>query len=721
MLKKVFLFFFYFYHTLSFSQVNHWESVILKGDEFKYLLPTVQPPTSWIDLSFEDINWSVGESGFGYGDSNDSTLLPNGTLVVLIRKKFKIFDKNQIEELYLYLDYDDGFVAYLNGIEIARDLVNGQTPGFDQPASGFHEAQFYQEVIPSAFSIDPNLLQNGDNILAITVHNENSISSDLSAIPHLFVGISNQNRTYRDIPAWFNRTASFTETTLPIVVINTNGQQIVNDPKISASIGIINNGDGAVNHLGDSFNEYEGKIGIEVRGESSQWFEKKSYGFEMWDDLGNDFDTGFLDFPSEEDFILYGPYSDKSLINNRLAMKLANEMGHYASRTRFVELFINENYEGIYVLMERIKRDKNRINISKLEPKDVSGDKLTGGYIIRIDKGSYDGWSSKFPSLLGQTLFFQFYYPDQETIIAEQKEYIQLFIDDFENAIASPTFRNEKGKHYTEYINLRSFIDNFIINELSKNVDAYRLSTYLYKDRDSKGGKLICGYWDFNLSFGNADYCSGDITSGWEYYQCDHGPNPFWWDKMLQDTLFVNALQCRWSELRSTTLHIDSIFQDIDGFVAEIETAQQRNFDRWQIMGSYVWPNPWFYANASSHNEVIENMKEWIRNRTIWLDQNMPGLARHCEVYENIDYPLGLNRTPLNFNMYPNPSKDWIYINNSEKINHISFTNITGQVIYSDKFNSFSLSISVATIPRGLYFVTVYTHSGMSTHRLMVE
>ena len=166
-------------------------------------------------------------------------------------------------------------------------------------------------------------------------------------------------------------------------------------------------------------------------------------------------DASFLNFPAEEDFILYGPYSDKSLLNNVLAMKLSNDLGHYASRTRFVELVIDDDYKGIYVLMEKIKRDNGRVDIAKLDSTDLAGDSLTGGYIFRIDKGIYDGWLSNYTVFsFTDTLYFQFYYPDENTIQPEQKAYIKTYVDSFESAMASPTFMDADSNHYTEFIEL---------------------------------------------------------------------------------------------------------------------------------------------------------------------------------------------------------------------------------------------------------------------------
>ena len=151
--------------------------------------------------------------------------------------------------------------------------------------------------------------------------------------------------------------------TLPLIRINTRGNPIVDEPKIAGSFDI----------LEDDVVIEAHQIGIEIRGSSSQMFDKKSYGFETWDENGEDLNVELAGFPEEEDWILYGPYSDKSLLRNVLIYELSNKMGQYASRTAFYELEINEVFLGTYVLMEKIKRDKNRVDISKNKEEDITG------------------------------------------------------------------------------------------------------------------------------------------------------------------------------------------------------------------------------------------------------------------------------------------------------------------------------------------------------------
>ena len=425
---------------------------------------------------------------------------------------------------------------------------------------------------------------------------------------------------------------AFTSSNLPIVVINTGGKTIVDDPKIDAYMGIINNPNGARNYLANPYNDYHNKIGIELRGSSSQSFPQKSYSIESRDITNVEHDTTILGMPTENAWILYAPYDDKTCMRNVLSYRVANRTGHYASRTRYCELVLNGQYRGIYVLMEKIKRDANRVNIKKLETTDISGNKLTGGYIFKVDKptgtGGTAGWNSKQLSSTGKTIRFLYEYPDAADIVPQQSTYLQAYVDSAETALASTTFTSATTG-YAKYLDVNSFIDYFLLNEVSRNVDGYRLSTFLYKNRRSEGGKLVIGpAWDYNIAWWNANYCSGNLSTGWAYNfntVCGTDPNqvPFWWARLLQDPAFTAALKCRWTDLRKTTLHTDSLNLYIDANAARLNEAQGRHFAAWPILGVYTWPNP--TPIPATYPAEIAALKNWLRLRLIWLDANMPG------------------------------------------------------------------------------------------------
>lgn len=446
---------------------------------------------------------------------------------------------------------------------------------------------------------------------------------------------------------------------LPIVVINTFGQEIPDSVKIMVRMGIIWNGDENRNYITDPFNHYDGYVGIEVRGSSSKMFPKKSYAVETRDSLGNDRSVPLLGLPAEEDWIFYGPYNDKTLIRDVLAYKLANDLNRYASRSKFFELIINGEYQGIYVLLEKVKRNSNRVNIKKLSPIDTTGDALTGGYIIKIDKldgENNDGWYSYFRPFQQRSnlIFYQYHYPKPNEIIEVQKNYIKSFIYAFESTMYGPYYR-DTAFGYWKYIDVNSFIDYILINELVKNVDAYRLSTFFYKDRDSRNPKLFAGpVWDFNLAFGNANYYEAYTSNGWylehvsEYSNIPSWENwliPFWWKKIFGDYRFKQLMKERWQQLRQikwTETRINSI---IDSLTTLLLESRQRNFQKWPVIGQWIWPN---YFVGQTYEEEILYLKNWLSSRLIWMDQEFNSFQMNVES-EN---------SPNNFTLYqnfPNP------------------------------------------------------------------
>lgn len=158
---------------------------INQGDSYTYLIPESEPSSQWTKLGFNDALWLNGASGFGYADGDDTTIVPPGTKSVYTRKKFHIANIDNISSLILDIDYDDGFVAYLNGNEVARANINGSPPAFDTGTLTDHEAQMYSGGKPDRFVIDESYLVEGENVLAIQIHNISSSSSDLTLIPFL--------------------------------------------------------------------------------------------------------------------------------------------------------------------------------------------------------------------------------------------------------------------------------------------------------------------------------------------------------------------------------------------------------------------------------------------------------------------------------------------------------------------------------------------------------
>ena len=412
---------------------------------------------------------------------------------------------------------------------------------------------------------------------------------------------------------------NYTESNLPIISINTYGEDIPDEPRIDAYMGIINNNSGT-NNINDPFNDYNGKITIEKRGNSSQEQEKPPYRFETVDNNGENNNVKLLGLPEENDWILYAPWSDKSLLRNVLIYSLSNEMGRYAPRSKFVELYLNNEYRGVYVLMEKIKRDKNRVAISSLDPNSNFGDNLTGGYILKFDWAETGDNNGGFFSLI-DGMRYNYHYPKPDEISSEQENYIQSYINSYENIMNSNKYNSEEG--YSSFIDIGSFVDFVILQEISRNVDAYGLSTYIYKDKESINNKLTAGpIWDFNHGFGNCDYYKAWETVGWNisYTYNDMDQRAFWWLRLWDDDNFQEMIKDRYKLLRESTLSTNNINTLIDQYVFKLGTSVNKNFTKWPILGEYIWPNKQVF---DTYQEEIIYLKTWINNRLTWMDSEL--------------------------------------------------------------------------------------------------
>ena len=266
---------------------------------------------------------------------------------------------------------------------------------------------------------------------------------------------------------------------IPLIKIKSS-KTIEDEPKVNATMQIVSH---------DSL-LFDGNIGIEIRGAVSQMFyRKKSYGFEIRDETGKGLKKSLLGLPENEDWVLHGPYGDKTLLRNVVAYQLSNSIGRYAARTRFVELEINDKYLGYYVLIEKMKRGKERINVHKLEENDNDSAKISGGYILKLDKtvgggnngqddytainsfkSEYDVNGKKTDKTITHFLYED---PKPKKITALQSNYIKNYMLNFERALAAPTFK-EEAIGYRKYIDVPSFIDYFLLTELMQNHDGYR-------------------------------------------------------------------------------------------------------------------------------------------------------------------------------------------------------------------------------------------------------
>jgi CotH kinase protein/Secretion system C-terminal sorting domain len=528
----------------------------------------------------------------------------------------------------------------------------------------------------------------------------------------------------------YGQSVNFTESVLPILKVNTKGLNIVNEPKILADLEIIDNGVGKINKVTDKANVYLGKTGIELRGSTSQTlFPKKPYGLELWvDSTQTSRKVALLGMPSESDWVLNTSYNDKTFMRDVLAYDLANRLGRYATRTRYCEMVINGNYEGIYILMEKIKKDKNRVDISTLKATDNTGDDVTGGYILKIDKteGSKSRfWNTELTIDSKKYIIpIQVDYPKLADITEQQFTYIKNYVTDFETSLKAADFLSPTSK-WRSMSDIDSFVDYFIHTEMVKNVDGYRLSTYFYKEKDSKGGKLKMGpAWDYNLSFGNADYADGYKTSGFQYKENPllianndtYFLAPFWWEKLVADSVFAKKVAVRWKVLRNSVFSPDRIDKWMDSTATILQPITVRNFSRWHgVLGTKVWPN---YYVGNTYQQEVDWMKTWIRQRVAWLDGQFATYGVTLANEEEI-----AKESPLR--LFPNPAENQTMLEYDVLRKGrilINVYDLTGRLIKTladeDKtVQTYKISFNSENLKSGMYIVD-YQADGVLVERI---
>jgi hypothetical protein len=470
--------------------------------------------------------------------------------------------------------------------------------------------------------------------------------------------------------------ATFTSN-LPLIIINTFGQEIPRDPKLAVSIRVIDSGKGRAGLL-DAAN-FDGRALLNLRGHTSLRYPKRSYLLKTRDAANNPLKCSLLSLPKESDWVLYAPYSDKTLMRDVLAYELSNQMGRYAPCTRFVEVFVNDtagplsqrHYLGVFVLVEKIKRAKQRVNIAKLNPEETTEAGLSGGYIFKKDHsdrvdmgppnlggfptgGSSSGHRDGFPTGPGgfpgdprgflptrggadpdMVMFFsgrerslgvregfvssranQFLYvePEPDEITPAQRRWLIQHVKKVEAALYGADFLDPQ-KGYAAYLDADSFIDHHLLVEVTKNIDGFRFSTFYHKDR---GGRLAMGpIWDWNLSFGNASGKQGHLAEYWYWPQLDDQQYT-WFRRLFEDPNFAQKYVDRWGTLRTNQFALTKILARVDELAALLDEAQVRNYRKWKILGRPVWPN--HYVGRSYADEV-QHMKGWIEQRWTWIDQ----------------------------------------------------------------------------------------------------
>lgn len=400
---------------------------------------------------------------------------------------------------------------------------------------------------------------------------------------------------------------------LPLVLVNAVGL-IVPDERVPATVDVIVAHDGSLAGVGDAPRALQSRAAIEVRGASSVFFPKRSYNLELQDEAGQDVALSMLGLPPEADWVLYGPYTDKTYVRDALAFRLIRRLGGYAPRVRFAEMFVDDLYVGIYQITEKPELDGDRVDLRRPDP--TSAGDLTGGYLFKIDAAMLE--DAGFRTAAGT--LYDLRDPSAAEITRSQLAYLSGWMNGFEAGIAA-------GDDPSVWIDVPSFVDYVLVNELSRNVDAYRRSTFLNKAPDAAGGRLHAGpVWDFNIAWGNADFCGGWDPEGlvWEAMGVceDWVQIPDWWITLLADPRFTRELRCRWDVLREGELSDAALAATIDALVAPLRSAEPRDHALWRTLGWDVWPN--WYVGATFEDELAY-LREFTWRRAAWLDAGLPG------------------------------------------------------------------------------------------------
>jgi hypothetical protein len=422
---------------------------------------------------------------------------------------------------------------------------------------------------------------------------------------------------------------------LPIMLINTNGQEIPFSGRITAQMEMKYAGAGNLTFLNGPSNEYNGQISIGVRGASSSGYPQRPYNLETQNFFGQNNNVPLLGMPAENDWVLLSNYNDRALLRNALAFDLSRRMGQYAPRVHLCEVLLNGNYRGIYTFGEKIKRDNGRVNIATLNFNEISGDDLTGGYILQQNlRGANNSFQSNFSPIdhPGLDVHFLYEYPTAGDIVPEQRAYIASFIDSLETALYSPAFA-DPDVGYRRYLDVPSFITYFLVNELARNNDGFKKSIFYNKDKNSNGGKLRAGpVWDFDWAWKNIIECDiihGPNGSGWAHRinDCPTDNNSTgWYIRLLQDSAFTTELRCTYEYERMNVLSDASINAFIDSVGTLVQNAQVRHFQKWPILGM-AGPAPEQGPFGATYAEDLVRLKQWIATRLAWLDDNIPGVC----------------------------------------------------------------------------------------------
>ena len=452
----------------------------------------------------------------------------------------------------------------------------------------------------------------------------------------------NGKRYHQHIEAEEKAACSHTDgkfcTHLPIIKIDTNGKTIPGEPILDASSGrtlqytmsetgeetilsklsVIDNV-GENNHIEDA-PSVSSDIRIRIRGNSSRHFEKKGYIIKMITSGGLNNPQSLIGMDAHHEWALHGPYLDKTLIRNYICYNLAGDIMGYAPNVRFCELILNGEYRGLYLLTETITAGKMG---ARLELSVNKKDNSFSGYLLRLDRGS----NTELKNINNFTIYtyktdskVNIVYPGNANLTPFIASEICEDFSDFEKALYSYDYDSEDFG-YENYIDVNSFIDYFLINEFTSNYDAGSKSTYMYKGID---GKLHMCVWDFNNAFDNYQ----ENETSYRIFCLQDG---LWYDMLFKDEEFVEKVISRYYELEKQYLNEEYMNSYIDSVIEYLGPAIDRNFEKW----GHTFLPEWDYRlydyqrNLHSYDEAVSQLKDYIKNRCEWMNENIDSLRQY--------------------------------------------------------------------------------------------
>lgn len=345
------------------------------------------------------------------------------------------------------------------------------------------------------------------------------------------------------------------------------------------------------------------KTQIKGRGNSSWSQPKKPYSLKLSQK------SEILGMKKHKRWVLVANYSDKTLIRNSWVSYIGNEIFDkmkWNPHFKPVDLVLNGEYKGSYIIGEQIKIDDNRVNIADVSKKGTGA----GGFVCEINTDTrWESGDFNFKTSRGLPITLK--DPGLEDISSEMQEFITRTVQAAEDALFSENFADEKDG-YAQYIDVPSFIDWYLVNELTKNNDAvFFTSCYLYYDPELK--KICMGPdWDFDISCGNIDYNGCDDSSGFWI------KNARWYKQLFTDPQFESKVKARWEKVRTQVR--SAVDSKIISMAEEVRKSAEQNFARWEILGTYVWPNAAGYQQRTTYQSEIDYMQKWLSRRIEWLD-----------------------------------------------------------------------------------------------------